>query len=195
MRLVPTLVICLLVSPGVNAGDDSSGIIDVMGSSCEQGPAKQPNGHFLAFVFCDGALGSNLGIILSELTEDTDATGVWGVDQRFWQDGPWVTDVTSFAWDPFSDRLYVATDATYGDGAVYVLDLLGKKHRRIYSIDDIDSQTVENAAERLQAESHFGFIEKLDVEERSVTVSIRLAYGDGQAEVVGRRTVPFGSGA
>jgi hypothetical protein len=194
MRFVPALVIWLLIASGVNAGDDSGGVIDVMGSSCEQGPSKQPNGHFLAFVFCDSALGSNLGIILSRLTNDTDATGVWGVDQRFWQDGPWVTDVTSFAWDPFSNRLYVATDDIYGDGGVFVLDLLNKKHERIYSIGDIDSQTVQNTATKLQAESHFGFIEELDVGERSVTVSIRLAYGDGQSIVVGRRTVRLGSG-
>ncbi len=193
MRFVPALVIWLLIAPGLWAGGDSTGVIDLMGSACEHGPSKQPNGHFFAFVFCDSALGSNMGIILSRLTNETDATGVWGVDQRFWQEGPWVTDVTSLAWDPFSDKLYVATAEVYGDGGVFVLDLLHKKYERIYSIADIDPQTVRDKAAEVRAESHFGFIEELNVKERSITVSIRLAYGDAQSAVIGRKTVRLGS--
>jgi hypothetical protein len=165
-----------------------------MGSSCEQGPSKQPNGPFLAFVFCDSALGNNLGIILSKLTDKTDATGVWSVDQRFWQNGPWVTDVTSIAWDPFSHRLYVATAEVYGDGGVFVLDLLKRKYERIYSIEEVDSQKVRDVATELKAESHFGVIESLNIEERSLTVSIQLAYGDGLSKEVGRKTIRLGSG-
>jgi hypothetical protein len=194
MRFVLAMLITLFTVPSLNTGDDARGVIDLMGSSCEHGPAKQPNGHFLAFVFCDSALGTNLGIVLSRLTNETDATGVWGVDQRFWQNGPWVTDVTSFAWDPFSNRLYVATAEIYGDGAVFVLDLLNRKHERIYSIEEVDPQIVRDTATELQAESHFGFIETLSVEEKSITVSIRLAYGDGQSKVVGRKTVGLGLG-
>lgn len=193
IRLVASLVIWVLVAPGLNAGDGSGRVIDLMGSSCEHGPAKQPGGHFVAFVFCDDALGTNLGIILSRLSDDTDTTGVWRVDQRFWQEGPWVTDVTSLAWDPFSNRLFVATSEVYGDGGVFVLDLPSKRHERIYSIADVDSQTFVDTATSLKAESHFGFIEELNVEERSVTVSIRLAYGDGESKVVGRETLRLGS--
>ena len=194
MRYVPTLIFWILIAPGLNAGENAHRVLDLMGSSCEHGPSIQPNGNFLAFVFCDSALGSNLGIVLSRLTNDTDTTGAWGVDQRFWQNGPWVTDVTSFAWDPFSDRLYVATAEIYGDGGVFVLNLLNKKHERIYSIGEVDSEAVRYTAEKLQAESHFGFIEQLSVEERNITVSIRLAYGNGQSEVVGKKTFRLGSG-
>lgn len=194
MRLVHALVIWLFIAPGLSAGDDARRVIDMTGSSCVHGPSQQPNGHFVAFVFCDSALGTNLGIILSRLTSEIDTTGGWGIDQRFWQSGPWVTDVTSIAWDPFSNKLYVATAETYGDGGVFVLDLLNRKHERIYSIEDVDSQTLEAAATELEAESHFGFIEELNVEKRSLTVSIRLAYGDGQSKIVGRKTIRLGSG-
>jgi hypothetical protein len=194
MKPVLAMLISLFIVPSLSAGDDGPGVIDLMGSSCEHGPVKQPNGHFLAFVFCDGALGSNLGIVLSRLTNETDTTGEWGVDQRFWQNGPWVNDVTSFAWDPFSNRLYVATAEIYGDGAVFVLDLPNRKYERIYSIEEVDSQIVRDTAVELQAESHFGYIEELSVEEKSITVSIRLAYGDGQSRIVGTKTVGLGLG-
>ena len=48
-------------------------------------------------------------------------------------------------------------------------------------------------ATELEAESHFGFIEELNVEKGSLTVSIRLVYGDGQSKIVGSKTVMLDS--
>ena len=194
-KFLPTVVIWLLFTPCAGVTDDARRLIDLRGSACQHGPSMQPDGHFVAFVFCDSALGTNLGIILSRLTNETDAARVWSIGQRFWQAGPWVTDVTSFAWDPFSDKLYVATDEIYGDGGVFVLDLPQKKYERIYSIVDIDPQVIRDKADTIRAESHFGFIEELNNDERSITVSIRLAYGDGQSTVIGTKTVRLGSGS
>lgn len=58
---VMILAIWLFTDPGLRAGEGSPGAVDLMGSSCEHEISKQPNSHFLAFVFCDSALGSNLG--------------------------------------------------------------------------------------------------------------------------------------
>ncbi|UCH49846.1 MAG: hypothetical protein JSU95_08825 [Betaproteobacteria bacterium] len=193
MKFLFVLLVSLFIASGSNASDDSGGVIELMGSNCKHGPVIQPNGHFWAFVFCDSALGSNLGIILSKLTNETDTTGVWGINKRFWQDGPWVTDMTSLAWDPFSSRLYVATAEVYGDGSVFVLDLPSRNYKRIYSIHDVDPEIVQNEATELKAESHFGFIETLNVEEKTITVSIRLVYGNGQSKVVGEKTIGLGS--
>ena len=192
IKTVLVLVISLFIVPDLNAGDDGGGVIKLMGSNCKRGLVTQPKGDFLAFVFCDSALGTHLGIILPRLTSETDRAGVWGINNRFWQDGPWVTDVTSLAWDPFSSRLYVATAEVYGDGSVFVLDLPNRKHKRIYSIDDVDPKTLQDKAMELKAESHFGHIETLNVEEKTITVSIRLVYGDGQSKIVGKKTIPLG---
>jgi hypothetical protein len=196
MRYAAAVISLLLTVPGVIVAAAPNHTVDLMGDACEHGLSKQPQGHFFVFVFCDGALGSNIGVILSDpgVADDPGVEpGSWSINQRFWQNGPWVLDVTSLAWDPFSDRLFVATSGVYGDGGVFVLDLLHKTYDRIYSIEDIDPQKVQSIAEKLRAEAHYGYIEKLSIEERSISVSIRLVYGDAQSEVIGRRRLRLGS--
>jgi hypothetical protein len=179
---------------GLTMADDSSKVINIFGDTCEHGLFAQPKGHFMVFVFCDSALGSNIGIILSRMNDKTGASSAWGIDHRFWQDGPWVTDVTSLAWDPFSERLYVATSEVYGDGGVFVLDLANRRFDRIYSITDVDGQAIKELSEKFPLEGQYSLIEDLNVEERTMTLSLRFFYGDGESAELGRKVVHLGTG-
>ncbi|MEJ2061105.1 MAG: hypothetical protein P8Y64_11580 [Gammaproteobacteria bacterium] len=104
---------------------------------CKQGLYHQPSGGpFSVFLFCDDALGSNIGIIN---TADGAGPGTiplpqpktwdkWDVNDRFWQQPEWATDVNSFAWSPDLRFLYVATSGIYGTGDLYKLDLVKRTY-------------------------------------------------------------------
>jgi hypothetical protein len=102
---------------------------------CAQRLYQQPvGGPFSVFLFCDDALGSNIGVINTsggagpgriELGP-TREWSKWNVNDRFWQQSEWATDVTSFAWSLDLKSLYVATSEIYGTGAVYKLDLVSR---------------------------------------------------------------------
>jgi hypothetical protein len=48
-----------------------------------------------------------------------------------WQEAPWATDVTSYAWSPDGHHIFVATAEIYGTGALYDLDLQRREGRQI----------------------------------------------------------------
>ncbi len=121
-------------------------ILDVFGNKCIHGLHPQPNGGpFSVFVFCDDALGSNIGIILTErgagpgnmkLTEKK-VWSKWDTDNRFWQDRIWAADVINLAWSPSQRYLYVATSDTYGDGGFFKIDLLDHTFQRLMVGSDV----------------------------------------------------------
>ena len=89
---------------------------------CEPGLYRQPDGGpFAAILFCDDALGSNLGLVCYAGAPCNRPP--WDVTNRFWQGPKWAADVTAFAWDPNNTCLYVSSEAVYGEGDVYALDL------------------------------------------------------------------------
>lgn len=144
MRKITTLIFLLSLSFFFNAGsyakDQNRYLVHVSPRSCTHGLHAQPNdGPFSVFVFCDDALGVNIGVILTEpgsgpgklKLEGTKTWDKWNNTDRFWQDSTWAADVTSFAWSPSYRYLYIATSAIYGDGGVFKLDLKNKKSSRI----------------------------------------------------------------
>jgi hypothetical protein len=83
---------------------------------------QQPGGGpFAVMLFCDDALGSNLGVICYAGHPCTRPP--WDVVNRFWQEPRWATDVTAFAWHPNKACVYVSSSEIYGEGDVYALDL------------------------------------------------------------------------
>ena len=110
-------------------------LVKATAKECKQRLYQQPNGGpFSVFLFCDDALGSNIGVINTsggagpgriELGP-TKEWSKWNVNDRFWQDPIWASDVTSFAWSRDLKSLYVATSEIYGTGAVYRLDLVSR---------------------------------------------------------------------
>jgi hypothetical protein len=107
---------------------------------------KQPNGPMSLILFCDAALGTNIGLVYYDSPEApvslhfynklTQAEKeayykIWSLANRMWQEPIWASDVTSYAWGPDGTKLYVATSGIYGSGALYELDLIRKKYKQI----------------------------------------------------------------
>jgi hypothetical protein len=121
----------LVSAPTVALGDEY--LVKAFGDHCVHGLHKQPaGGPFSVFVFCDDALGSNIGVIATapgagpgKIELDAQKTWKhWDVNKRFWQDPQWATDITSFAWSVDLKSLYVATGEVYGTGTLYRLNLV-----------------------------------------------------------------------
>ncbi len=160
---------------------------------CLGGLHDQPGQIFTVFVFCDPPLGTNIGVILKDLSGEFDSKKWWPTN-RFWQDHAWAADVTSFAWDPSGPGLFVGTSSTYGTGAVYRLDLSKRTYEPVFRIDDLDQSLVARERSALKAESHDAIVESVDTAKRTVTLAIRMWYGDGQTKVIGRKVLPLGRG-
>lgn len=133
MLRVLSATVLLLCGSLCIAADDL--VVKAAAKDCKQRLYQQPNGGpFSVFLFCDDALGSNIGVVNTsggagpgriELGP-TKEWSKWNVNDRFWQDSIWATDVTSFAWSIDLKSLYVATSEIYGTGAVYRLDLISR---------------------------------------------------------------------
>lgn len=103
--------------------------------SCVHGLTEQPNGPFSLFIFCDDALGINIGVINTEPAAgpgNIKLTGTkswlnWSVGDRFWQSKDWSIDVNSYYWSKDLKHLWVATSPIYGTGNIYRLDLIERK--------------------------------------------------------------------
>ena len=131
-RLIATAL--LLICSSVNAAPEA--LVRASPRACVQGLYQQPNGGpFSVFLFCDDAGGVNIGVINTsggagpgriELGP-TKEWSKWRVNDRFWQEPAWATDITSFAWSPDLKSLYVGTSEIYGTGALYKLDLVARK--------------------------------------------------------------------
>lgn len=115
-------------------------VVHISPGKCIQGLYKQPpGGPFSVFLFCDDALGSNLGVVDTAGGAGPGEIDLappkqwnkWAVNNRFWQDPTWATDVTSFAWSTNLKYLYVATSSTYGQGGLYKLDLVNRTYKQL----------------------------------------------------------------
>ena len=96
-----------------------------------QGLFQQPGGPFAVMVFDEDALGVHVGVIYYQpMTNPKD--GAWGITDRFWQETRWGSDVTSFAWGPDGDTLFVATGEVYGEACVFRLHLRERRAERFY---------------------------------------------------------------
>lgn len=114
-------------------------VVQAQNQDCKHGLHHHPNnGPFSIFVFCDDALGTNIGLILTEpgagpgkLKLEGTKIWDWQVNNRFWQLQEWSSDVTSFAWSPDFRYLYIATSSVYGDGSFFRLDLKNRTSKRL----------------------------------------------------------------
>lgn len=106
---------------------------------CKHG-LNQPNGgDFAAFVFCDDALSTQIGIILTRPgVGAVEANSEWSNTNRFWQEGPCMTDVREMVWSKSGNYLYVVTSEIYNEEALYELDLRQRKALKL-----LDGKKVE----------------------------------------------------
>jgi len=149
-------------------------LIQTQSENCQHRLHPQPNkGPFSVFLFCDDALGSNIGVILTEpgggpgaikLTGDM-IWDKWYTNDRFWQDKLWATDVVNFLWSPSLRHLYVATSGIYGDGGFFKLDLKERSYRRL--LPDPSAKYMHH----LEG-GYLTKIEKVDIEKDRIIVGI-----------------------
>ena len=143
--------------------------------NCPHGLHQQPNeGPYSVHVFCDGALGVNNGIILTERGAGPGKleipgpykTWYWYPHDRFWQELKWAADVRSFAWSPSFRYAYVATSFVYGDGGIFKLDLMYKRAEEIPMVE-------EGSYDRKKYE-HGSVIESIDLKNKKLLLSTWL---------------------
>ena len=110
------------------AGGPAVWILEPM--SCDPGLRPQPDGPYAAMVFCENALGAYLAVVrLAPLEQSVE--GAWSPQALIWQEEPWASDVTSFAWTPDGERLFVATAEGAGSGGLYELELATRRARQV----------------------------------------------------------------
>ena len=74
--------------------------------------------------FCEDALSTYLAVIYVEpiglpVTEN----GRWSLENRYWYEEQWGSDVTGFKWSKDGKSLSVSTSPIYGSGGFFELDL------------------------------------------------------------------------
>lgn len=114
----------------------------ISGQKCNHGLLQQPNGPFAVTVFCEDALGTYIGVICyaagkcerSEYPDGSIRFEGWALNNRFWQEKIWASDVDSIAWSPNKKSLFVATGRIYGSGSLYQLDLEKRKVKQLLPI-------------------------------------------------------------
>jgi hypothetical protein len=133
------IVVALLACLPLHAVTSPS-VVNVSANNCVPGLYQQPNGGpFAVFVFCDDAAGVNIGVVNPSGAAGPGRIDLgplkvwdkWQVNDRFWQQPAWATDITSFAWSPDLKSLYVGTSEVYGTGALYKLDLVNRTYQKL----------------------------------------------------------------
>jgi hypothetical protein len=129
--LIEGTVILLLLRQTSWAQPAQRDYVVTLGDRGGQELFKQPGGRYAVMVFYEHALGNYCGVIYYDnmgLPED----GNWRLEDRFWQDRTWASDVTGFCWSPSGRYLYISTAEVYGDGGLFRLDLLHRKSKLLF---------------------------------------------------------------
>jgi hypothetical protein len=136
---------------------------------------EHPASPYAVIRFPEDALGEHIGVIYyGRMAIPND--GAWSLDDRFWQDKTWSSDVTSFAWANDGRTLFVGTSEVYGTGCVYRLDLMRRKAKRIYP------SAAEVARNESQANGFSTVI--LAIDEQHRFLKVRVQTEDGATESI-----------
>jgi hypothetical protein len=151
---------------------------------CVQGLYSQPpGGPFSVFLFCDDAQGINIGVVNTSAGAGPGAITLappmewdkWDVNNRFWQEPDWATDITSFAWTADLRYLYVATSYVYGTDGLYKLDLVKRSYTKLLP---------------LKAPSKYAKLFVITgIDKQSGTVTVNSTYFDPVAKKTETKTV------
>jgi hypothetical protein len=143
---------CMILFLGACASAGTDDSIKLSPKFCKHGLNQPSGGDFAAFVFCDDALGTQIGIILTRPgVGPVEANSEWSNTNRFWQEGLWMTDVKEMVWSKSGNYLYVVTSEIYSEEALYELNLRqrkalklldGKKIEGYLNIEKIYNQTL-----------------------------------------------------
>jgi len=130
-NILLSLLGCVVLFVGVASSADTN-LLKVSPKFCKQGLSQPKHGDFAVFVFCDDALGTQIGVILTRPGVGPFAMKTeWSLTNRFWQEGPWMRDVKEMVWSRSGNYLYVLTSEVYSEEALYELDLKQRKAHKL----------------------------------------------------------------
>jgi len=102
-------------------------ILNVYSKECRHGLLKPAKGDFSIFVFCDDALGTQIGVVLDRKgVGPVESGGKWSANQRFWQEGMAMADVKQIVWSNSGNYAYITTSEVYSDNSLYELCLINR---------------------------------------------------------------------
>lgn len=166
-------------------------LVDASHAKCKHGLHTQPNkGPFSIFLFCDDALGSNIGIILTERgagpgnvpLNEMKVWPNWEPTKRFWQDDKWAADVINFAWGPSQRYMYVATSGIYGDGGFFKIDLREHSYQRL----------LPNGGAKYKSLSPHQFLTRIvNADSKAKKLTVKISYVDSKDEQIATETFLF----
>jgi len=135
-------------------------------------------GPFSVFIFCDDGGGTNIGIIHNQK-----GAHHWKLHDRFWQEKEWAADITSFMWAFKSTYAYVATEAIYGNGGIFGLNLESRTYEEIIlkGLGKIDRTNFEHSTE----------IESYDIDNRIMKVVMHLYNHNTKEKLTIKEDIKF----
>jgi len=90
---------------------------------CPTGLHHQPEGPFAVVLFCEDSLGTYLAVVyIDPIGAPATQNGRWNLNDRFWHDAVWGSDVTGFKWSKDGTHLLVSTSPIYGSGGFFELE-------------------------------------------------------------------------
>jgi len=130
LKIMKYLLICAMLSVLAFAGTTESASTDkweFKPGDCPTGLHRQPNGPFAVVLFCEDALGTYLAVVyLDPIGAPLTENGKWDLNNRYWHEPIWGSDVTGFQWSKDGTKLLVSTQGVYGAGGFFELDLRGR---------------------------------------------------------------------
>lgn len=126
MKYLYSIFLIFFITTSINAED----IVSVK-NNCKSGLFPLEKSPFSIMLYCEGALGNYIGVVLSGHWSEY-GSQYWKIGDRYWYQSNWGDDVTSYFYHIESDTLYVATSGFYGKAGVYKLTLKNKSFEKVY---------------------------------------------------------------
>ncbi len=96
--------------------------------NCVPGLHSSPKGPFAVMIYCEDALGIYLAVLhAAPMGAPAAQSGKWSLEDRYWFDPLWASDITGFKWSADGRELTVSTSEVYGSGGLFRLDLFNRK--------------------------------------------------------------------
>lgn len=94
---------------------------------------RQPAGPFAVLLYREDALGNYLAVVYADPIGAPGASGFerWTLNDRYWYDPIWGSDVMAYRWSTDGKSLLVATSEIYGSGGVFKLNLIERRSMQL----------------------------------------------------------------
>lgn len=104
-------------------------------NDCQHGLQEFQNKPFAMYVFCDDAVGNQIGFIWTRAGISDDSIpqnqNKWSEADRFWQEKPWAQDVVDVAILKTKNVAIVSTENIYSQAGIWLLDLNTRSYKAL----------------------------------------------------------------